>query len=130
MIKLSSILNKFLIPESQHTDLNDIIIVGMNDYGGGVKSEKSAPSNVKTHSQLGYHRGINWRYNPRTKTVYWWDIDEADPYEKELVEYHLLKKYKFKVEYHVPMVLTPTTDNPDITDTDNYYQDLDTHPFR
>lgn len=102
----------------------------MIDYGDHVKSTKVTTN--ATHNSLGYRQGINWRYNPTTKIVYWWDMDDIGKFQKQEVEKHLLTKYKFEVLDHKPMIINPSFDddssgNPD--DDEQYYRNMDTHPF-
>lgn len=125
MISLRNIIMD-IINESQHLSLNDIIIIGTIGYDDVVKSNKATNADAN-HLKMGFNRGINWRYNPIKQTVYWWDIDEANPYVKEEVENHLLKKYKFKVKSHLPMIIYTGNDQDD--EIANYDHGLESHPW-
>jgi len=68
--------------------------IGMDDV---IRSKESR----KTHTELGIHRGKNWRYNPKTKRVYWWGDGSAHDKDDEFrVDDHLKKEYGYEVESH------------------------------
>lgn len=135
MIKLKSLILEILF-ESNKLSLHDFIIVGILTYGDEVKSTIVTNADIN-HTKLGYGNGMCWRFNPVQKTVFWWEFDDIHKYEKEMVEQHLLKKYKFIVDKHLPMIYTSPEidigindpDKDDYENSDQYYHYMSSHPF-
>lgn len=77
------------------------VVIGIVTVDDEVLSTLIAGS----HSQLGYHYGSRWRYNPETKIVYWACLNRSSQtHDDEVaVDNHLHKKYGYKVKEHIDM---------------------------
>jgi poly(A) polymerase len=76
------------------------------------------PDGIKSSDQIDYHGdldpnmfhpkfmtrriGIHWRYHPQTEVLYWWE-KVGDEVQRSDAEYHLLKKYGYKVKQHIKL---------------------------
>lgn len=88
MIKLVDLLSEEQIP----------VVVGIIDSGRGILSHFG----TSTHRDKGFNYGIQWRYNPKTKLVYWKGFSQTHTDDDEMeVENHLYKKYKYEVIGHI-----------------------------
>lgn len=100
MIKLKSLLmednDERIISEGYYS-----VIVGVITSQGEIKSEETSK---KSHRDLGFQRGMCWRYNPIKKTIYWHgDSSEHDESDEINVKQYLYKKYGYEVEKNITL---------------------------
>jgi len=82
------------------------VVVGIIDPQDQIKSKLTLYSGDQgSHGSLGYYYGLKWRYNPKTKTVYWSSLNRSQQTDSDItgVENHLYKKYGFEVNNNIDL---------------------------
>jgi len=73
------------------------VVVGVIPNNGEIKSKET----TRNHDDIGVKFGKKWRYNPKTKIIYWWG--EYDENDVRLVTEHLKHEYGYDVINNVSL---------------------------
>lgn len=76
--------------------------VGTTNASGAVRAESVLLSGKTTHESLGLRGKNNWRYNPKTQEVYWWELPSEESGLRESVDLWLERKGETPAR-HLPM---------------------------
>lgn len=82
------------------------VVVGIIDPQDQIKSELTLYAGDKgSHASFNYNYGLKWRYNPKTKIVYWSGLNRGQQTADDIinVENHLYKKYGFYVDDNIDL---------------------------